>query len=57
MLFYAAPAAVIAMLGYMFWLAAFRMRRDRISMAREQIRARLRARRERRQARRAARRA
>jgi len=56
MLFYVVPAIIIAMLGYMFWLAAFRLRRDRIAVAREQIRARLRQRRERRLARRAARR-
>ena len=32
---YIIPAATLAMLAYVFWLAAFRMRRDRVRSERE----------------------
>ena len=32
---YLLPAAIAAMLAYMFWLAVFRMRRDRVMSERE----------------------
>lgn len=31
---YAFPILIVLMLGYMFWLAAFRLRRDRLARAR-----------------------
>jgi len=31
---YAFPILILLMLGYMFWLAAFRLRRDRVAVAR-----------------------
>lgn len=31
---YAFPILIALMLGYMFWLAAFRLRRDRLAVAR-----------------------
>jgi xanthine/uracil permease len=31
---YAFPILIALMLGFMFWLAAFRLRRDRIAVAR-----------------------
>ena len=34
------PAAVLAMVGYMFWLAAFGMRRERVRNQREATRGR-----------------
>jgi hypothetical protein len=39
-MFYLLPAATIAMLGYVFWRAVFRMRRDRLSATREITRGR-----------------
>ncbi|QPQ54886.1 hypothetical protein IC614_11290 [Allosphingosinicella flava] len=54
MIFPAVPALVILMLAYMFWLAVFRMRRERIAFARAEIRRRLAARRARREKRRLA---
>jgi hypothetical protein len=33
---YALPAIVFAMLGYMFWLSAFQLRRDRLRSQRAQ---------------------
>ncbi len=36
------PAAILAMLGYMFWHAGFRLRRDRVAAERVNRRARLR---------------
>lgn len=38
MIHYFIPAAVIAMLGYMFWSVAFRLRRDRVTETRKQDR-------------------
>jgi hypothetical protein len=37
-MFYLIPAATLAMLGYVFWRATFRMRRDRLEITREQTR-------------------
>jgi hypothetical protein len=37
-MFYLIPAATLLMLGYVFWRAAFQMRRDRLSLTREQTR-------------------
>ena len=31
---YAFPILIVLMLGYMFWSAAFRLRRDRLAVAR-----------------------
>ena len=31
---YAFPILILLMLGYMFWLAAYRLRRDRLAVAR-----------------------
>jgi hypothetical protein len=31
---YAFPILIVLMLGYMFWLAAYRLRRDRLALAR-----------------------
>jgi hypothetical protein len=31
---YAFPILILLMLGYMFWLAAYRLRRDRLAAAR-----------------------
>lgn len=31
---YAFPILIVLMLGYMFWQAAFRLRRDRLAVAR-----------------------
>ncbi|HEY0113869.1 MAG TPA: hypothetical protein VGB59_12080 [Allosphingosinicella sp.] len=34
MMYTAFPILIALMLGYMFWLAAFRLRRDRLTVAR-----------------------
>ena len=40
MVYLALPAIIAAMFGYMFWHAAYRMRRDRVLGQREQRRGR-----------------
>ncbi|HEY0148812.1 MAG TPA: hypothetical protein VGB70_07385 [Allosphingosinicella sp.] len=37
-MFYLIPAATLVMLGFVFWRAAFRMRRDRVELTREHTR-------------------
>lgn len=34
LMMYAFPILIALMLGYMFWLSAFRLRRDRVAVAR-----------------------
>ena len=41
-MFYLLPTAVVGLLGYMLWMTAFRLRRDRVEFARERIRGRFR---------------
>ena len=41
-MFYLLPTAVIGLLGYMFWMAGFRLRQDRIRFARDDLRRRFR---------------
>lgn len=41
-MFYLLPTAVIGLLGYMFWMTGFRLRRDRIRFARDDLRRRFR---------------
>jgi hypothetical protein len=41
---YAFPILIALMLSYMFWLAAYRLRRDRVAVARLQRRPKVRAR-------------
>ena len=41
-MFYLLPSAVLAALGFMFWMAAFRLRADRVKFAREVARAKFR---------------
>lgn len=37
-MFYLLPSAVVGLLGYMFWMTTFRMRRDRVAFARRRNR-------------------
>lgn len=39
-MFYLLPAATVVMLGYVFWRAVFRLRKDRLTLTREQTRGR-----------------
>lgn len=38
MMYLAFPLLILLMLGYMFWLAAFRLRRDRVLVTRQRRR-------------------
>jgi hypothetical protein len=37
-MFYMLPAATVAMLGFVFWRTVFRLRKDRLTLTREQTR-------------------